>query len=173
MQHPDLLMQYPQKHLQHIFETSETLATCASAQYHLVARTNGRSSLPSSTPAWRSMVVHGVRRCSNGAGLLRFSNVCSQPRLTSVGVALLLLLQHRCSLDHSHPASSAHRGWGTVHPAMGCGAIWEGNVASPRWGMRRGEKGGITGQTDERPGNAWPSHDERITTTLAPFTVAS
>jgi hypothetical protein len=119
------------------------------------------------------MVVHGACRCSNGAGLLRFSNICSRPRLPSVGVALLLLLQRRCSLDHSRPASSAHRGWGTVHPAMGCGAIREGHAASPRRGIRRGEKGGVTGQTDERPGNAWPGHDERITTTLAPFTVAS
>jgi hypothetical protein len=53
------------KHLQHTSETFETYACnmCFPAKYHIVAWTNGGSSLRSSTPVQRLMAVNGGRRC--------------------------------------------------------------------------------------------------------------
>jgi hypothetical protein len=81
------------------------------------------------------------------------------PKLAPIGAALLLLLQHRCSLDRSLPAPSARRGWGATQPVMGCVVVGEGHGTKLRRGRGAvGGEGGAAWRMDEQPGTHRDGH---------------
>jgi hypothetical protein len=147
----------PLKHLKHTLEscTFSTMSPCYLDEWTLVVAEIDVGTVVGAT--------HGARRCSSGAALLWFSNAYSLPRLAPVGAALLLLLQHRCSLDRSRPAPSiCPQGMGHACSRWWvCGAVGEGHGAMLRQGTGHVGEGSAAGRTDERPRNAQPCHDSR------------
>ena len=89
--------------------------------------------------ARRSTTAHGARRCNNGAALLRFSNAARGLGSCPWAAGLLILLQRRCSLGRSRPASSAH-GDGARSDKPWVAARWEKGTTQMGTGARPDEQ---------------------------------